>query len=645
MPAWCVLNSNGSHTCYPYWIVGAIYCPGASVGYYAPTTLNCSGSVLPTPTPAPTPTPPPSPTAPSGSGGTSPYTGSLSSTPSSAAGATAPSASIVPKNPITGPEPEVPQEAPPPEACGPATAFPIPDPTNPVTAIGRYGGDGFGERIKVPTTGASSYLNIYDGEFFYSNPVVTQAVKIKRRGDKLDVYHRATGPGIKAYHAPELQDYHLYGQDDRPGSGWPRNLSENAILIHNQQRSDGNSSYSNAKTILTIGGALLTTVKPSNGAYFDLDFDTGFLLINSTGATGADDTTKGAYFGGGGVVVAATALPPSGSYTGEIRCDSGDGNAMKYWDGLSWVTFGGSGSHPDPHLLGDGSTLAPTYSFTDHSLAGMLYDPDTGQGPALTDDLGVVQMRVTNSGIEIPNKLTVDGLIDPTGLELTAVAANPGGTAANTLWLDSTASDKLKHGSELVIIGAVGSSDGTVPRADGTGTNKLQSSGVIIDDNDNMSGGNSLALAQDTTGNAVIDLQTVLVSAATNPRWRMYQKDGQGNSGTTVNIDFAIAANSGYGVSLFVVIQLNSTYKGGPAVSLHTAHATSEGNIDTNETYTEGLSTLVESSDITQNIVDGVVVSVPSSGTLRVAVTFPADGGGTLTFDVHAFLELMGPMN
>lgn len=36
--------------------------------------------------------------------------------------------------------------------------------------------------------------------------------------------------------------------------------------------------------------------------------------------------------------------------------------------------------------------------------------------------------------VRIDGKLTVTGLLDPTGLELTRVAANPGGTAANTLW-------------------------------------------------------------------------------------------------------------------------------------------------------------------------------------------------------------------
>lgn len=81
------------------------------------------------------------------------------------------------------------------------------------------------------------------------------------------------------------------------------------------------------------------------------------------------------------------------------------------------------------------------------NLAGMAYDADTAQGPALIDNTGATQLRVTQAGVEVPNKLTVGGLIDPTGLELTPVAANPGGTAANTLWLDSGDSNALKWGA------------------------------------------------------------------------------------------------------------------------------------------------------------------------------------------------------
>jgi len=53
--------------------------------------------------------------------------------------------------------------------------------------------------------------------------------------------------------------------------------------------------------------------------------------------------------------------------------------------------------------------------------------------------------------LTIDGKLTVTGLIDPTGLELDPQAANPGGVAANTLWLDSGASNRPKIGSNAVM--------------------------------------------------------------------------------------------------------------------------------------------------------------------------------------------------
>jgi hypothetical protein len=57
----------------------------------------------------------------------------------------------------------------------------------------------------------------------------------------------------------------------------------------------------------------------------------------------------------------------------------------------------------------------------------------------------------TAKELYVDGKLTVTGLIDPTGLELAPQAANPGGVAGNTLWMDSGASNRLKQGSTKVI--------------------------------------------------------------------------------------------------------------------------------------------------------------------------------------------------
>lgn len=64
--------------------------------------------------------------------------------------------------------------------------------------------------------------------------------------------------------------------------------------------------------------------------------------------------------------------------------------------------------------------------------------------------------NVDKSGnVLVGGKLTVNGLIDPTGLELTPQGANPGGTPANTLWLNSGDSDRLYHGSTALRLSTV----------------------------------------------------------------------------------------------------------------------------------------------------------------------------------------------
>lgn len=48
--------------------------------------------------------------------------------------------------------------------------------------------------------------------------------------------------------------------------------------------------------------------------------------------------------------------------------------------------------------------------------------------------------------LEVTGKLTVDGLIDPTGLELVPQTANPGAIAGNTIWLDANDGNRARVG-------------------------------------------------------------------------------------------------------------------------------------------------------------------------------------------------------
>lgn len=132
---------------------------------------------------------------------------------------------------------------------------------------------------------------------------------------------------------------------------------------------------------------------------------------------------------------------------GELAFVRGDATGG-WWVHVAGTTAGGGGSHPDPHLLGDGSIAAPTYSFASNPAAGMWLDAAATPDEVIINSVdGTDVFRIANSGATVNGKLTVTGLLDPTGLELTPVAANPGGTAANTLWLDSGDSNALKWGA------------------------------------------------------------------------------------------------------------------------------------------------------------------------------------------------------
>lgn len=83
--------------------------------------------------------------------------------------------------------------------------------------------------------------------------------------------------------------------------------------------------------------------------------------------------------------------------------------------------------------------LAPTYSFVGASTitnAATVYisgAPTAGTNATITNNYA---LWVDAGEVRIDGKLTVGGLIDPTGLQLTPVAANPGD--GNTIWINST---------------------------------------------------------------------------------------------------------------------------------------------------------------------------------------------------------------
>jgi len=139
----------------------------------------------------------------------------------------------------------------------------------------------------------------------------------------------------------------------------------------------------------------------------------------------------------------------------------------------------------------DGEVLGVANGGTGLANVGEYEIPFGTDGNALTTSSRLTFDNNLNE-LTIDGKLTVSGLIDPTGLELTPVAANPGGVAANTLWLDSTNSNKLTLGSTEVGSGGGGGGGGTVSSVDMSVPTGFTISGNPI------TGTGTLALAFDT---------------------------------------------------------------------------------------------------------------------------------------------------
>lgn len=141
------------------------------------------------------------------------------------------------------------------------------------------------------------------------------------------------------------------------------------------------------------------------------------------------------------------------------------------------ITLTASGTFPPSHTITVNNAAASTYSITfgsftvgAQSAAIFAYDGSAWQkifassssSSSSSGSTGYVQLSDGSSGftsdskltwnsgtptLTVDGKLTVTGLIDPTGLELSPQSSNPGATADNTLWLDSGTSNRLKQGS------------------------------------------------------------------------------------------------------------------------------------------------------------------------------------------------------
>jgi hypothetical protein len=115
----------------------------------------------------------------------------------------------------------------------------------------------------------------------------------------------------------------------------------------------------------------------------------------------------------------------------------------------------------------------------------LAYIDATGNMQKANDPVNGLTYNPATGSLTIPGKLTVGGLIDPTGVAMTIVAANPGGALAATTWWDFTGGIPM-HGSTPVVTGPASSTTTAFARWNGANGGALFNETVTGDGLGNM---------------------------------------------------------------------------------------------------------------------------------------------------------------
>ena len=270
-------------------------------------------------------------------------------------------------------------------------------------------------------TGGDLYLNISesnDKRIFvrpnpiYFTPVTTGAVGIKTTVDShtaLDTLHSETG-NLAA---------------SRLGAMWQSYNADGDANLYYSSKDSGGTRHTHL-----LGPTHIDVSSPSSNQTFTFGSNQIFVL---TPSTTINLNPSGTFPPGYTVFVSV----PSGS---TVTFDSTGLNSnvvateatMFTYDGSAWKKVMVSG------------TVSPASS----GASGLVQLSDGAGG--FTSDANL-SWQTSPAELTVNGKLTVTGLIDPTGLELAPQGANPGGVAGNTLWLDSGASNRPKIGSNAVM--------------------------------------------------------------------------------------------------------------------------------------------------------------------------------------------------
>lgn len=500
------------------------------------------------------------------------------------------------------PKSENPPPPPPESDCGPAMGQ-FTD--SMADQLGYKGEDG----LKIPLVGSIFSLPVFasatavasDDPNVSSRPAYKRSPRLVMNDDgQVESWIPGEADGYIVFAPPEFEPWDAYGEDDLPGSQYPSDPGQTTVLLLNADRTDGGDT--DIQTVFAFGEASKTSRYPKNGIYFEYDPGTGVLAIQHTDASGNDANVAN------GVTI--------------------DGVAV---GGGSGVTF---------PIEAPDDQAAPQYSFdadtvTGADSAGMGFDQDTKEGPKLQDIAGDAQLIITTAGVTIPNKLTVDGLIDPTGLEFTPVAANPGGTAANTIWINS-ATNALSWGSDTLATTAHVLAN-YQPLA-GDLTNIV--SNWTIDASGNASGIGTLAsgahtVTQATLGNAVATER----STATNddPIETRYHGRQTTTEDKLVNLfSFNPASDKRYTLEATVTVrQISGTGVGtGRTIKLFADIQNISGSVTvTNAPNIEAGTLAVSSCTVSTGL-----------GTVTIDLTVEGVSGSGKAYLAHAKVSVFGPV-
>ena len=257
----------------------------------------------------------------------------------------------------------------------------------------------------------------------YFSPVTSGAVAATTAATNPDAFHSGDEAGSLA--------------GSRVGALWQSYNADGDSLLYYSAKTDSSTRHTHV-----LGPSSVKALTPSSTTTFTYDESSIFVI---TPGSAHQFNPSGTFPKGHMVFVSNHAAHGTNGITfdngGLGSVILGKESALFVYDGTNWKSV----------IFASGAT-----SPNGHGATGMVQLSDGGGG--FTSDTKLF-WTTASSTLTVNGKLTVTGLIDPTGLELTPQSSNPaaadsGVVDANTIWVNSADSNKLYFGSSEVGGGA-----------------------------------------------------------------------------------------------------------------------------------------------------------------------------------------------